>query len=54
MTFDDRVEVVTVQGGVHMSLDSAEHAQLVFSRCRTIRLVWTGPAATRQLEERVG
>ncbi len=54
MTFDDRVEVVTVHGGVHMSADSAERAHRAFSRCRKIRLVWTGPATTRQLEDQVG
>ncbi|MGH3844775.1 MAG: hypothetical protein ACRDS0_25545 [Pseudonocardiaceae bacterium] len=43
MTFDGHVEVVSVNGGVHVSLDSAERAQWAFSRRRTVRLVWIRP-----------
>ncbi|MGH3775113.1 MAG: hypothetical protein ACRDRR_05145 [Pseudonocardiaceae bacterium] len=41
MTFDDHVEVVSVNGGLHVSLASPERAQRAFSRRRKIRLVWT-------------
>ncbi|MGH3887841.1 MAG: hypothetical protein ACRDSZ_14975 [Pseudonocardiaceae bacterium] len=41
MAFDDCAEVVSVNGGLHMSLASPERAHRAFSRRRKIRLVWT-------------
>jgi hypothetical protein len=48
MTFDDHVEVVSVNGGLHASLPSPERAHRAFSRCRKIRLVWTNHPSGRE------
>ena len=40
MAFNDCAEVVSVDGGLHLSLASPERAHRVFSRRRKIRLVW--------------
>ena len=44
MAFDDHVDVLGVNGGLHASLPSVERVHRVFSRRRKIRLVWTSPA----------
>ncbi|MGH3688341.1 MAG: hypothetical protein ACRDQ9_01575 [Pseudonocardiaceae bacterium] len=54
MTFDDRVEIVGVNGRLHMSAISPERAQQMFSRRRKIRLVWTSPTTPRLPEQVTG
>jgi hypothetical protein len=44
MAFDDHIDVLGVNGGLHASLSSVERVHRVFSRRRKIRLVWTSPA----------
>ncbi|MBV9142148.1 MAG: hypothetical protein JO115_14745 [Pseudonocardiales bacterium] len=44
--FDDRVEVLGVNGRLRMTVKSVERAHRVFSRNRKIRLVWTQPAVS--------
>lgn len=51
MAFDDRVEVISANGGLRMTFNSGERAQRAFSRRRKIRLVWTSPTATRRPEQ---
>lgn len=51
MAFDDRVEVIGVNGVQWVSVLSVERAHRAFSRHRKIRLVWTSPAATRRPEQ---
>ncbi|MGH3924912.1 MAG: hypothetical protein ACRDTT_18965, partial [Pseudonocardiaceae bacterium] len=48
MAFDDRAEVVSVNGGLHMSLASPERAHRAFSRRRKIRLVRTSHGSGRE------
>lgn len=40
MAFDDRVEVISVNGTLRMTLDSMDGVQRRFSQRRKIRLVW--------------
>ncbi|HET9255524.1 MAG TPA: hypothetical protein VFO16_10015 [Pseudonocardiaceae bacterium] len=42
LAFEDRTEIISVNG-LHLRMPSPERAQRVFSRRRTIRLVWTDP-----------
>jgi hypothetical protein len=49
MAFDDHVDVLGVNGGLHANLSSVERAHRMSSRRRKIRLVWTSPATTREL-----
>lgn len=51
MAFDDRVDVLSVNGGRYASLPSVERVHRAFSRRRKIRLVWTNPATPRRSEQ---
>lgn len=51
MAFDNRVEIISANGGLRVSFESVERVQRRFSRRRKIRLVWTSPAATCRREQ---
>ncbi len=50
LVFEDRVEVISENSGLRMTVRSVERVQRAFSRRRKIRLVWTDPATARRPE----
>lgn len=48
MVFEDRVEVISENSGLRMTVRSVDRVQRVFSRRRNIRLVWTDPTTPRR------
>ncbi len=53
MAFDDHVEVIGTDGGVRLSVGTAERALLGFGRCPgiTARVIWVEPRATTEPAE---
>ncbi len=51
VVFEDRVEVLGVDGGLRASFASTEQVRCRYSRYRKIRLVETSPAPSHPLEQ---
>ena len=51
MVFEDRVEVISENRGLRMTVHSIDRVQRVFSRRRKIRLVWADPTTVHRPEQ---
>ncbi len=51
LVFEDRVEVISENSGLRMTVRSVDRVQRAFSRRRKIRLVWTDPATARRPDQ---